>query len=953
MIPTPRPSRKCLAVLLFGAALVDITVDARAAVEANLIRPPVEKTRRTQWALLVAIDEYPEARILRSEGAVAASKSIAAVLVRRYGFARSRISELYGQEATSSRINEELRRLGSQMSPADSLFVLLSIASIDLAKEPTVFLVPHDVKLDAPWTLIPVPQLAASLIDLPADPVLAIFDGCASRWEFALRQMRGYDIRQQSSSKVQTSNPPLRSVANREFLSTCTGTTLTSRESLATLVLRWLQAPAAPGERRRGLELQKTLVGPSRSVDVTSYGRGPGFGFESEGRDSDDLAVATDRQRAIDERGVAIERLSRLGSKITDPDAAAAALRQIADSESEPVPLRQRAALALGQISIPASADALARLAMEDPSPELSLTAVRALAGLSPGLAIPALESVLTGGPPHVKRAALRTLVAFNATGSVPKIAVLLRDSSDSQVRLACLDAIQALGADSAAAQPTLMALARDESDPEVSAAALRVLSLNKAEGRSDLFRNRLSDAKSPIVRRAAAYALGGILPSDPAVADLIRATSDDDPGVREAAVFVLGKARAAAAYDPLVKALHDTAAAVRTAAVDALGKLGNRAAIPQLMDVLRAENPEARRAGTAALGRLGAVQSFSDLVRLATTDPSSVVRTEANAALEAVLKETNFKDALAEPALSDESGEIQVAAINWLARTKDSVWLPKFKTALSSRDEKVRDAAFAGIVAVGSDRAVEILAEELTHAEGLRRDQAVRAFTGVRSPKALETLLYLVEPSTADPVLIEALGGYADARAIKSAKRFTVAGDSRQRLAAANALQRQALALHEKGETKDGLALAETAFDIRKQIYGEDRLEVAVDLNNLGVMYLALGQLDFAQFRLTKALEIRRNSGSPDAAVATTLSNLGAIAVRRGDHKDALDRFLQALHIREYALGTDSPETLSTLNSIADVYDAIGDRKRAAEYRKQAESRKAPPEAPAPPTAD
>ena len=78
---------------------------------------------------------------------------------------------------------------------------------------------------------------------------------------------------------------------------------------------------------------------------------------------------------------------------------------------------------------------------------------------------------------------------------------------------------------------------------------------------------------------------------------------------------------------------------------------------------------------------------------------------------------------------------------------------------------------------------------------------------------------------------------------------------------------------------------------------------------------------------------------------MATTLSNLGAIAARRGENSAALDWYLQALHIREYVLGKHSVETVATMTSIADLYEKTGDRKQAAEFRRQAEINRQTPE--------
>ncbi|HET8948413.1 MAG TPA: tetratricopeptide repeat protein, partial [Candidatus Polarisedimenticolia bacterium] len=118
----------------------------------------------------------------------------------------------------------------------------------------------------------------------------------------------------------------------------------------------------------------------------------------------------------------------------------------------------------------------------------------------------------------------------------------------------------------------------------------------------------------------------------------------------------------------------------------------------------------------------------------------------------------------------------------------------------------------------------------------------------------------------------------------------------------------------------------------------GETHPDIATDLNNLGVMYLDLGQLETARDRLARALELRRQTERPDPGLATTLVNLGVIARRSGDYKQALDYFFRGLDMRQYLFGKDSLEATATLDNIAEAFDKIGDVKQAAAYRQQAE---------------
>jgi HEAT repeat protein len=947
-----RAARTALAAWIGASAIA-------GASAGQLIEPPSPRQEGEAWALIVAIDDYPDERVAVTRGAVASARSVAGLLTHRYGFAASRIIELYDRDASGGRINEALRRLNLQMDHNDSLFVVLGLASFD-SKDQAPFLVPYDGHPGAPWTLLPVPQLASTLSDLPADPLLAVFKGCASRWDYLLRQARGADHRQSNApdSRPFRGSPPVKvapgALASREFITLCAGTSSGVRESQVALVLQWLQARTTPGERRPGRELQKALANPLWSVETTAYGQGPGYGFVPSAGPSEDLEIVTDRKRSAEERGEAIERVGRLYSLRQEPaDAtgAVAALRAVAESAAEGTALQQRAALALGQIRTEESARVLTRLATEDPSPELALTAVRALGASPPALARPALELVLGANRPAVQRAALRALVSLRSRESLPRIVSLLRASSDSQVRLACLDALQVLGPDGTDVVPTLVAIAREETDEEVSAAALRVLTQTGDAGRADVICERLA-ARSPVVRRAAAYALGDLPPSEPVTAALMRALGDADPRVREAAASVLGRTKVPQARDALIEAMKDQAPQVRVAAAAALGRLGDHAAVPSLRTALGSQSVDERRAAACALGLLGAVETFSELVRTATSDEAAAVRDTAESALEAMFEATRFKGARAEPALQDPSPEVRVAALGWLSRSGNPAWLGLFRTALASDNDKVRAAALDGLTELASEPAIAILEEEARRPEPARRGPAVQALAGIGTAPALAALLDLCEPNApaVDPGVLEALGGFDDERAIDRAKAFLDAPTPTLRLAAAGALQRQALALHGRGDPKRGVELGERALQVRQSLLGETHPDIATDLNNLGVMYLDLGQLETARERLSRALELRRQTERPDPGLATTLVNLGVIARRSGDFKQALDYFFRALDMRQYLFGKDSLEATATLDNIAEAFEKIGDAKQAAAYRQQAEfnrkQRRPPPAA-------
>lgn len=94
-----------------------------------------------------------------------------------------------------------------------------------------------------------------------------------------------------------------------------------------------------------------------------------------------------------------------------------------------------------------------------------------------------------------------------------------------------------------------------------------------------------------PALKWHAARALGNFAGSEPALASLLKAFSDEDePQVREGIVMSLGALRDSRAVGLLSSLLGDKSFAVRHAAIQALGTIGSSEALPLLHKALQAE---------------------------------------------------------------------------------------------------------------------------------------------------------------------------------------------------------------------------------------------------------------------------------------------------------------------------------------------------------------------------
>ena len=106
--------------------------------------------------------------------------------------------------------------------------------------------------------------------------------------------------------------------------------------------------------------------------------------------------------------------------------------------------------------------------------------------------------------------------------------------------------------------------------------------------------------------------------------------------------------------------------------------------------------------------------------------------------------------------------------------------------------------------------------------------------------------------------------------------------------------------------------------MEIDEKALGTDHPSVARDLNNLGLLYKALGDYDKAEPLYERALEIDEKVLGPDHPnVAIRLNNLGSLYNNLGDYDKAEPLYKRALEINEKALGPDHPSTVLCRNNL------------------------------------
>ena len=130
-----------------------------------------------------------------------------------------------------------------------------------------------------------------------------------------------------------------------------------------------------------------------------------------------------------------------------------------------------------------------------------------------------------------------------------------------------------------------------------------------------------------------------------------------------------------------------------------------------------------------------------------------------------------------------------------------------------------------------------------------------------------------------------------------------------------------------DRGDFTKAKPLFERAIAIGEKSLGPDHPDLAVRLNNLANLLLQTGDYEGGRQALERALAIREKSLGPvHPETAITLTSLGLLYYRTGEYAKARSVFERALSIREEALGPDHPSVADSLNNLAVMLQETGD---------------------------
>jgi len=137
---------------------------------------------------------------------------------------------------------------------------------------------------------------------------------------------------------------------------------------------------------------------------------------------------------------------------------------------------------------------------------------------------------------------------------------------------------------------------------------------------------------------------------------------------------------------------------------------------------------------------------------------------------------------------------------------------------------------------------------------------------------------------------------------------------------------------------SKGEIVKARTAFckamEMQMDALGENHLEVAKTLHNIGVSYRHDNELDDALEYYKRAHEIfELNLGKEHLDTVRTLHNIGGVYRRQKEYEKAMKCFRDVLQVRRTLLGDGHPSVSITLVSIAAVLRRSGEEKEANKY--------------------
>ncbi|MEW6251276.1 MAG: serine/threonine-protein kinase [Planctomycetota bacterium] len=123
-------------------------------------------------------------------------------------------------------------------------------------------------------------------------------------------------------------------------------------------------------------------------------------------------------------------------------------------------------------------------------------------------------------------------------------------------------------------------------------------------------------------------------------------------------------------------------------------------------------------------------------------------------------------------------------------------------------------------------------------------------------------------------------------------------------------------------GAYEDAERLLNRALEIRRDVHGDEHVDVSASLNHLGEVLLDKGEYERAERHVREALAMRlRLLGTEDPRTASSLNLLGSLAMRQAHYSQAEDWFLQAVGVYRKLHGPNHPYVAVALGNLAALH--------------------------------
>lgn len=119
--------------------------------------------------------------------------------------------------------------------------------------------------------------------------------------------------------------------------------------------------------------------------------------------------------------------------------------------------------------------------------------------------------------------------------------------------------------------------------------------------------------------------------------------------------------------------------------------------------------------------------------------------------------------------------------------------------------------------------------------------------------------------------------------------------------------------------------AECEQALAEAERTFGSQHIEVALLLDLLGEVYIALNRRTAALFALRRSLATKESVGASGWELAVTLGKLGEFYLSGGRYNECEPLLVRALQIKQQILGKHDPSLAGDMKRLAEVYSAQG----------------------------